>query len=313
MSSKPIEITRRTFLQAATPVAAFGLTSRPLIQPAGPRERVAEDYILTARDRLLVMVNEERSRTGLSRLQLDELACTVATQHARDMSDGQFLSHWGRDGRKPYQRYSFAGGIDAVQENVSSADNVPSLSPASLVVDLAEMHKSLFEETPPHDGHRRTILHSWNTHVGFGIALRDYSLRLAELYVSRHVEIKNVRTQARPKATIPISGRVLDQRYEVAAVDVYYEPLPVPPTIAWLRTPRPWRLPDSRVTLRPKLPRKSIYRDGSKGIIEQDKTGFWFPVILGRDEPGIYTVVVWLARSQKDEPFPATEICIRAE
>jgi uncharacterized protein YkwD len=306
------DLARRKFLKAAAPVLAFAAVD-PAIMFAGTQERAADDYILTARNRLLMLVNEERSRTGLSRLVLDDLACRVATQHALDMVEGQFLSHWGRDGRKPYHRYSFAGGTDAVQENVSSADNVQSLSSASLVADLIEMHTRLFEETPPNDGHRRTILQPWHTHVGFGIALRNYGLRLDELYLSRYVEINFVRTQATPGATIPISGKLLDQKHVVAAADVYYEPLPAPPSLAWLRTPRAWGLPDVRVTLRPKLPRKSLYVDGSKGVIEREKAGFWFPVVLSQPQPGIYTVLLWVARSKNDEPFPAAEICLRAE
>jgi hypothetical protein len=304
---------RRKFLKAAAPVLTFAVVSDPMRHFAGMQERAADDYILTARNRLLMLVNEERSRTGLSRLVLDDLACRVATQHALDMVDGQFLSHWGRDGRKPYHRYSFAGGTDAVQENVSSADNVQSLTSASLVADLLEMHTRLFEEIPPNDGHRRTILQPWHTHVGFGIALRNYSLRLDELYLSRYVEINFVRTQANVGATIPISGKLLDQKHVLAAADVYYEPLPAPPSIAWLRTPRPWGLPEVRVTLRPKLPRKSVYVDGTKGVIEREKAEFWFPVVLSQSQPGIYTVLLWVARSKNDEPFPAAEICLRAE
>jgi uncharacterized protein YkwD len=311
--SNRVEFTRRKFLQASAPALAFAVALDPAIMFAGTQERAADDYILTARNRLLMLVNEERSRTGLSRLVLDDLACRVATQHAVDMVDGQFLSHWGRDGRKPYHRYSFSGGTEAVQENVSSADNVQSLSSASLVADLIEMHTRLFEETPPNDGHRRTILQPWHTHVGFGIALRNYSLRLDELYLSRYVEINFVRTQANAGATIPISGKLLDQKHVLAAADVYYEPLPAPPSIAWLRTPRPWGLPEVRVTLRPKLPRKSVYVDGTTGVIEREKAAFWFPVVLSQPRPGIYTVLLWVARSKNDEPFPAAEICVRAE
>ena len=313
VKSNRFEFTRRKFLQASAPALAFAAAFDPAIMFAGTQERAADDYILTARNRLLLLVNEERSRTGLSRLVLDELACRVAMQHAVDMVDGQFLSHWGRDGRKPYHCYSFAGGTDAVQENVSSADNVQSLTSASLAADLVEMHTRLFEETPPNDGHRRTILQPWHTHVGFGIALRNYSLRLDELYLSRYVEIYFVRALASPGATIPISGKLLDPQHVLAAADVYYEPLPAPPSIAWLRTPRPWGLPDVRVTLRPKLPRKSIYVDGTTGVIEREKANFWFPVVLSQPQPGIYTVLLWVARSKNDEPFPAAEICLRAE
>ena len=271
-----------------------------------------EDFVLLARKRLLELINEERYRARLSPLALDDLASGVASAHARDMAQGRFLSHWGSDGRKPYHRYSFAGGIDAVQENVASADNVPSLSAASLVKDLAEMHAFLYNETPPHDGHRRTILHPQHTHVGIGIALNEYSLRLDELYVSKYVELDAVPRKAKPKGTLSISGRLLDPGHVLVGADVYYEQWPSPPSLDWLRAPRPWGLPEIRVTLQPKLARRQVYVDGSRGTIERDKSKFRFPVTLFKDQPGIYTVLIWLARSEKDKPFPATQVCIRA-
>jgi hypothetical protein len=270
-----------------------------------------DDYVLLARKRLLELINEERNRAGLSRLVLDELAGQVAAAHARDMAQGGFLSHWGSDGSKPYHRYSFAGGIDAVQENVASADNVPSLSAASLVKDLADMHAFLYNEIPPHDGHRRTILHPQHTHVGFGIARNEYSLRLDELFLSKYVALDAVPRNAKPKETLSISGLLLDPGQVLIGADIYYEQLPSPPAPDWLRTPRPWGLPEIRFTLQPKLSRKQVYVDGSKGSIERDKSKFRFPVTLFKDQPGVYTVLIWLARSGKDQPFPATEICIR--
>src|SRR5258708_11720031 len=86
------------------------------------RGRFSDEYLPIVRQRLLDLVNTERSQAGLSALELDDLACKVANDHARDMANGRFLSHWGSDGRKPYHRYSFAGGIHAIQEKVSAAD-----------------------------------------------------------------------------------------------------------------------------------------------------------------------------------------------
>src|SRR5437667_142849 len=85
-----------------------------------------------------IVVNGERAAAGLNALVLDDLACNVANAHALDLATGKFLSHWGSDGRKPYHRYSFAGGIDAVQENVSRADNIASVTPGGVSADLKD-------------------------------------------------------------------------------------------------------------------------------------------------------------------------------
>src|SRR5207244_7256002 len=140
--------------------------------------------------------------------ELDAFACEVAEAHALDMVKGRFLSHWGSDGRKPYHRYSFAGAIDAIQENVSSAENIDSLTIKAVIDDLIDMHTSMYTETPPKDGHRKTILYPYHTHVGFGIALRDYRLRLDQIYVSKYVLLDPVQRRAPRQATIVVSGKL---------------------------------------------------------------------------------------------------------
>src|SRR6266853_1875536 len=117
------EISRSSFIKAAAPLA-LGLGASARGQIPLERGRFSADDLPLAREQLLKQVNAERASSGLSQLQLDELACKVAGEHARDMVEGDFLSHWGSDGRKPYHRYSFAGGTEAVQENVSSAQNI---------------------------------------------------------------------------------------------------------------------------------------------------------------------------------------------
>src|SRR5207237_4113598 len=208
--------------------------------------RFGDDNIPLAREQLLKQVNAERAHAGLRQLQLDELASRVANEHARDMVQRAFLSHWGSDGRKPYHRYSFAGGTDAVQENASSADDIWSLRPTGVLKDLHDMHLSMLNEKPPNDGHRRTILFPVHTHVGFGIALQGFHLRLAELYVAKYVRVDPIPQRVKPKQSVLFSGRVLNPENELAGVDVYYEPLPTPPRIEWLRVERSYGMPDER-------------------------------------------------------------------
>jgi len=153
-----------------------------------------------------------------------------------------------------------------------------------------------------------------HTHAGFGFANRDSHVRLCEIYVARHVAIDPCPTQAAPLTGFVFSGRLLDQTYSVKVVDVYYEPLPQPRDVEWLRILRPYGLPEERETLMPKLGRGYEYEDGSKGSIELLRGGrFKVPILLGRKQPGIYTVVVWIQRSPADTPFAATQVCVRAE
>src|SRR5436305_174846 len=102
-------IDRRSFLTTATPFA-LSLPGLARAQRLMERGRFDDEQLPLAREQLLNQLNAERSSAGLNELKLDDLACTVANQHARDMATSGFLSHWGSDGRKPYHRYSLAGG-----------------------------------------------------------------------------------------------------------------------------------------------------------------------------------------------------------
>jgi uncharacterized protein YkwD len=303
---------RRSFLKASAAFALLKTTA--LAQIPIERGRFSDDNVPQARERLLKLVNDERTKNGLSELALDELACTVATAHALDMMNGQFLSHWSSDGRKPYQRYSFAGGVDAVQENLGLANNIESLMPYNVFRDLDDVHTSMYLETPPQDGHRRTILFPSHTHVGFGIALNGHNLRLAELYLARYLTINPISQRAARNATVVLTGKVLNPKYWIQEVDVYYEPLPTPPEAEWLRTPRSYSLPTGYSVLRPRAPGGTHYLDGTTGDFDYDDKGrFRVPVKLFRSEPAIYTVVFALRKTAIDKAFPAAQICIRCE
>src|SRR4030095_15837843 len=162
--------TRRSFLVAAASSFTFPLTSVRSHQTAVIREFNSTELVQLRKD-LLGLVNAERGSAGMTALALDDLACLVAGQHAIDLARGKFLSHWGSDGRKPYQRYGDAEGFDAVAENVSAADNIESQTASYVRITLAQKKIKVYEEVPPNDAHRRTILAPKHTHVGFGIAL----------------------------------------------------------------------------------------------------------------------------------------------
>jgi uncharacterized protein YkwD len=307
------EIGRRRFLQQASwsmlalPVSAIARHGIVTKVPFG-------ENLAPLPNQLLNLVNEERTAAGLTVLKLDELACKVAEKHAIEMAEGDFLSHWGRDGRKPYHRYSFAGGTEAIEENDGAADHGAPVASEEFTSDLIGLHKAMFDEFPPNDGHRQTILAPQHTHVGFGVALRGNHVRLSELYVARYVAIDEYSVRGVPKSKFFLSGRLLDPAYSLTSIDVFYEPLPSPPELPWLQTPRSYSLPDDRETLLIKLPENTFYETGSRGSIEIHGRGrFRAPINLTRKQPGIYTVVVWIQKSGMGKPFPATQVCVRAE
>ena len=272
-------------------------------------ERFAE-----LRANLLEMVNEERAVAKVPLVAMDDLATRVATSHATEMATHEFASHWGRDGLKPYHRYSFAGGTEATQENVSAADNTWSGKMSDLKQDTSYLHLRMYQEKPPNDGHHQTILAPQHTHVGFGIALDKLRLRVVELFLARYIEVKPLPRVMKPKSEFVFAAKVMRRGLFFNHVEVFYEPLPKTPELSWLREVRSYALPDESKTLRPKVPPPYMYSDRTTGDVEIKLDGsFNAPVKLYNDTPGIYTIVVWMKRNADDKAFPATEVCIRAE
>jgi len=305
-------ITRRQFLEASGVAAAWTMAPTTL-RSAFALPQISHKFD-DIRSNLLHLINEEREVEKARPLELDDFATSVATAHAEEMAKNEFVSHWGRNGMKPYQRYSFAGGYHATQENISAADNTWSMKPEALKQDTSYLHVRLYQETPPNDGHRRAILGPHHTHVGVGIAVEQLRLRVVELFISKYVEFKPVPRIARPKDVIPLNGSLLTSNYLLNTIEVFYEPLPKTPELEWLREPRSYALPDESQVLRPIIPPPYEYADKRPGVIQVKSTGeFEAPVTLFKDSPGIYTVVCWLRRNRGEKAFPATELCIRVE
>ena len=304
-------IPRRTFLQSAS--ASFGvalLDHVPFPSLHSDLEKVFEEI----RANLLEMINEERAVAKVPPVAIDELATTVATQHAVDMAGAEYASHWGRDGLKPYHRYSFAGGTGATQENVSAADNTWSMKLKDLKQDTAYLHLRLYQEKPPNDGHRQTILAPQHTHVGFGVAVDQLRLRLVELFVTKHVEVDPIHRVAKPGDQLSFLAKIVNQKHVLNHVEVFYEPLPTQPELGWLRQPRSYSLPFESKMLWPKLLPPLMYADRTRGVVDVfSRGGFRAPVRFFKNQPGIYTIVSWLRTERAEKAFPATEVCIRVE
>lgn len=301
---------RRSFIKTATP---FVLAVPGLVRGRSFLVRGTGQDLTPVRQRLLAMVNRERREHRLSQLELDNFASTVAVDHARDMVEGLFLSHWGRDGEKPYHRYSFAGGSDAIQENAASYDDVSTLTLDEIEESAAQLHKAMIDEKPPNDGHRQTILYPYHTHVGFGIAVVPDHIRIVELYLSRYVEVPRMRRNAAPGTRLFFSGKLLNPKHSVEGIHVYYEPLPKPPSLEWLRKLRSYGLPETHEELWPRLSYGDVYKDGTKGTIEISSRGEFRTLVTLFKKPGINTIVVWTKRAENEEPFPVTQVCIRCE
>ena len=302
-----MSFSRRGFLRSASASLGVVLFDRSTLHAED-----LENTFKEIRANLLEMINEEREVAKVPPLIVDELATRVATKHAEEMAGDEYVSHWGRDGRKPYHRYSFAGGTEATAENVSAIDNAWSRKGIDFKQDAAYLHVRLYQEKPPNDGHRRAILAAQHTHVGFGLAVDNLRFRMVELFVARYLQVGPIPRQAKPGDQITLTAKMSKQGYYLNHIEVFYEPLPKPPELSWLRQPRSYALPNESRVLRPKEPAPYIYSDRQPGVVDVSLDGkLTTKVRLFKSKPGIYTIVTWIKRDS-GKPFPATEVCIEA-
>jgi hypothetical protein len=276
---------------------------------------ISPSEIKELKEEMLKLINKSRQSEGLKLLELDELASQVGDKHCQEMISEFYFSHWNSQGLKPYIRYSYAGGKDALMENLSLTEGGTYFnSKEKLTNVLTAMHLRMFNEKPPYDGHRQAIIHPQHTHVGVGIAFSESQVRLAQEFIARYVEIKTFASKAKPGDTVNIVGQILKSKiYELAGISIFYEPIPANLTRDELNSRGSYSFPTEEKILRPKLLNQYTYKDGSTGEVNYQKSSgeFSSQFSFEKNKTGIYTIVVWL--KEELNKFPVTNICVEVK
>ena len=138
--------------------------------------------------------------------------------------------HWGRDGMKPYMRYTLAGGQQYSAENVFAIDfcpDDPDTYVAESTIAQIDFAMDLFLNSP---GHRQNILNLHHRNVGIGISYRRPTIWFVQLFVGDYIEYETKPTidsgmltlSGQVKNGADISGRL--------SMIIYYDRLPEPLT-----------------------------------------------------------------------------------
>ncbi|MEW6736690.1 MAG: CAP domain-containing protein [Acidobacteriota bacterium] len=281
------------------------------LTPAQDNTLLSEAEIKTIKQRIVSVINQQRRAHGLRHVQIDEFASKIADQHCQEMLQAGYISHWNQAGYKPYIRYSFAGGTEAVMENVASQWSSIRFDIARIQQAVEQLHMGMYNEQPPNDGHRRNILQPQHTHVGIGVSVSTSGIRFAEEFIARYIEIKPVPRHAKPGEKIEVKGSMLFDKTDLAYIEVFYEPLPKKFSVdELLKLVTPYSFPDDHYVMRPILPDGYQYTDGLVGTIRYnaEEGDFSCPINFPTNRTGIYTIVAWVKYGK--EKFPATNISI---
>lgn len=129
---------------------------------------------------VFLLINNERSKFGLSALVMDGSLRTIAGTHSEDMLARNFFSHRNPDGISFQERItrSYSGPFSQAGENIwtgSGYDSSNSQRLARMIVDR-------WLSSP---GHRANMLNPAFTHTGIGVAARGREIRATQLFIQR--------------------------------------------------------------------------------------------------------------------------------
>ncbi len=263
--------------------------------PLAAGDDLLNETRFTLRQEFLRLINSDRKHHGLKAVELDGWTSSLADEYCRAQIRNGTTGHFTTDGQSPYMRYSFAGGNDGVSENAAAWSASYRFGDRALYEMIRRSEEAMMAERAPHDGHRRTILDPYATHVGIGLAWEKGEFRLTQEFVRHYIAwSRRLPRAAMLNDRITATGRV-EHGYVAHAISVHYEPLPQPISPITANAIDTYSLPDRR-------------RD--YGIDAGYDFSFNVPFTEGA---GIYTVVVWVRRPGEKESFPASNVSIRVD
>jgi uncharacterized protein YkwD len=273
----------------------------------------AEETRMTLRASMLRLINRDRKQFGLKQVELDLHASTLADAYCRTQIHNRTTGHFTLDGVAPYMRYSFGGGNDAVSENAAAWSAGYNFDAKSLYEMMRSAEDSMMREVAPHDGHRKTILDPYATHVAVGLAWEGGEFRITQEFIRRYLDwSRPLPRESVTDAPVLCSGKPRPG-FVVEGITVHHEPLPQPMTATGANRIDSYHLPDARREYLPRLPRGQTYSDGRMGDFPLYPDGGFAFVAPFPDGPGVYTVVVWVRKPGDEQTISASTVSIRVE
>ena len=213
------------WLLALCAAALFALAA-----PAGAQSSAQRH--LELKQLMLELINDARRDAGAPDVQLGTNA--AAQQHAEQMVDGCFHSHWGLDGLKPYMRYSLLGGYQSNAENVRGAARFFGFDQCAVASSVQSpplefLVRDAMEAWLQSPGHRRNLLDPTHRLVNIGIAWRGgdaYIFRAVQHFEGDYVRLDSPISLA--AGVLTLSGRVVNGASLSTGLLVYHDPQPRP-------------------------------------------------------------------------------------
>jgi hypothetical protein len=228
-----------------------------------------------------------RAEAGVAPLAYDAVLERVGNLHCRTLVDERAAGHFSLSGVPPYLRYALAGGVGFHRENVASFSTTAPVAEPDLPAILFRSVEDMLAERPPNDGHRKALLDPWASHLGVGVGWVGGEVRMThELATIAADRWEAPALLAAPGTPLALSGH-LAWPWQLAAVEVQWEPPPTPRSRADLQATAGYSYPPQRSFT------QVAGRSGDESRLRVDRLGTFTYRWVAGPRPGVELVVVW--------------------
>jgi uncharacterized protein YkwD len=201
-SPTPTSMPSQPPLSSATPAPSN--SPAPTSSPSGPSHDDLVNYALA-------LINFDRQSNGAANVTLSNV--TSAQNHAENMLQNQYLSYWDTNGYKPHMRYTLAGGLGSVSENIASTyTSAGKINPFDVIKNLETLMMQSAQKT--------NILFPTHNKVSVGIAFDNNSLYFIEDFENAYVTWTKL---SQTNGNVNMTGTLDQSTQPVQWIAVYYD------------------------------------------------------------------------------------------
>jgi hypothetical protein len=191
----------------------------------------------------LSKINTDRLSVGLNPVSMSDNK--AAQYHAAEILRTELLSHWSKNGLKPYMLYSLHNGTGYVQQNigqisyVNTDDVIKGITSHSFctsdsklycepldpfdAIDKLENSMMYNDFLCCQDGHKNNILNKFHTHVSIGIAFNEYYFVLVQNFENNYLRYN----LSNENDEFLLEAKILDPKknLELSHISLYFDKL----------------------------------------------------------------------------------------
>jgi len=216
-------------------ILGFLLWNAPLLVEIFQRMFGLHQYPTYSHDELLnytlSLVNSDRSQNDRPNVTLSSVSS--GQQHANDMLEHHFFSHWDTNGYKPYMRYTLAGGRGSVEENIAWYYCSGSFDAKEVLKDLE--WQMMYNDSGSSWGHMHNILNPSHNKVNVGIAVDNNNLYLVQDFENDYIQWSTFNVSTTNEVTM--IGTLEGESLPMSQISIFYDSLPSSLTTEQLEQP----------------------------------------------------------------------------